>query len=191
MLFDKHMNLHRVTVVTMLRPMLWGLLMQLYAEWKSLVLKWGLLTGLMRCCGFSRHMRCQLACMPVRFGLCDAISEAWQWFQQSFAGRTHGVVKENFGNQIYFCTLVYASRMRAGTLAILLVQVSCHFWNRMVDSNSNTLCDVLKADISLGNSGALNCWSIQRKDAFGNLQNGAIYKVASYITRSWIFLFCA
>jgi hypothetical protein len=54
----------------------------------------------------------------------------------------------------------------------------------MVDSNSNTLCDVLKADISLGNSGALNCWSIQRKDAFGNLQNGAIYKVASYITRS-------
>ena len=35
----------------------------------SLVLKKGCLTGLMRCCGFSRHMRCQLACMPVRFGL--------------------------------------------------------------------------------------------------------------------------
>jgi len=40
---------------TMLRPMLWGLLMQLYVEWKSLVLKRGFLTGLMRCCGFSRH----------------------------------------------------------------------------------------------------------------------------------------
>ena len=49
--------------------MLWSLLMQLYVEWKSLVLKRGLLTGLMQCCGFSRHMRCQLACMPVRFGL--------------------------------------------------------------------------------------------------------------------------
>ena len=40
--------------------------------------------------------------------------------------------------------------MRAGTLAILLVQVSAvKFWNRMVDSNSNTLRDVMKADISL------------------------------------------
>jgi hypothetical protein len=28
------------------------------------------------------------------------------------------------------------------------------FWNRMVDSNSNTLHDVMKADNSLGNSGA-------------------------------------
>jgi hypothetical protein len=49
--------------------------------------------------------------------------------------------------------------MRAGTLAILLVQVSCQTWNRMVDSNSNTLRDVMKADISLGNSGASNCWT--------------------------------
>ena len=51
--------------------------------------------------------------------------------------------------------------MRAGTLAILLVQVSCQTWNRMVDSNSNTLRDVMKADISLGNSGAFNCWTRQ------------------------------
>jgi len=29
----------------------------------------------------------------------------------------------------------------------------------MVDSNSNTLRDVMKADISLGNSGASNCWT--------------------------------
>jgi len=71
-------------------------------------------------------------------------------------------VKENFGNYIYFCKLVCASRMRAGTLAILLVQVSAvKFWNRMVDSNSNTLRDVMKADISLGNSGASNCWTRQ------------------------------
>jgi len=35
----------------------------------------------------------------------------------------------------------------------------------MVDSNSNTLRDVMKADISLGNSGASNCWTRQMKDA--------------------------
>jgi len=34
-------------------------------------------------------------------------------------------LEENFGNQIYFCKLLCASRMHAGTLAILLVQVSC------------------------------------------------------------------
>ena len=37
---------------------------------------------------------------------------------------THGVFNENFGNKVYFCKRVCASRMRAGTLAILLVQVS-------------------------------------------------------------------
>jgi len=42
-----------------------------------------------------------------------------------FAGRTYGVFKEKFGNLIYFCKLVCGSRMRAGILAILLVQVSC------------------------------------------------------------------
>jgi hypothetical protein len=46
----------------------------------------------------------------------------------------------------------------------------------MVASNSNTLRDVLKADISLGNSGAFNCWTRPMKDAFGVVQNGAIYK---------------
>ena len=46
----------------------------------------------------------------------------------------------------------------------------------MVDSNSNTLRDVMKADISLGNSGASNCWTRQMKDAFGNLQNGIVYR---------------
>ena len=48
----------------------------------------------------------------------------------------------------------------------------------MVSSNSNTtLRDVLKADISLGNSGASNCWTRQMKDAFGDLHNGTVYTV--------------
>ena len=46
----------------------------------------------------------------------------------------------------------------------------------MVDSNSNTLRDVMKAYISLGNSGASNCWTRQMKDAFGDLQNGTVYR---------------
>jgi hypothetical protein len=33
--------------------------------------------------------------------------------------------------------------------------------------NSNTLRDDMKADISLGSSGASNCWTRQMKDAFG------------------------
>ena len=39
----------------------------------------------------------------------------------------------------------------------------------MVDLNSNILRDVMKADISLGNSGASNCWTRQMKDAFGSI----------------------
>ena len=45
----------------------------------------------------------------------------------------------------------------------------------MVDSNSN-ICDVMKADISFGNSGASNCWTRQMKDAFGDLQKGTVYR---------------
>ena len=46
----------------------------------------------------------------------------------------------------------------------------------MVESNSNTLRDVMKADISLGNSGAsYYCWTRQMKDAFGDLQNGTVH----------------
>ena len=44
----------------------------------------------------------------------------------------------------------------------------------MVDSNSNNdLCDVMKADIFFG---AYNFWNRQMKDAFGDLQNGTVYK---------------
>jgi len=96
MLFDKHMNLHHAATHAL------DLLMQLYIEWKILVLKRGFLAGLMRCCGLSRHMRCQMACMPVRFGL----HNFWSMTMVSAtldtatldAGRTHGVFKENFGN---------------------------------------------------------------------------------------------
>ena len=41
---------------------------------------------------------------------------------------------------------------------------------------ANTLRDVMKADISLGNSGASNCWTRQMKDALGDLQNGTVYR---------------
>jgi len=34
----------------------------------------------------------------------------------------------------------------------------------------------MKADISLGNSGASNCWTRQMKDALGDLQNGTVYR---------------
>jgi hypothetical protein len=57
-------------------------------------------------------------------------------------------------------------------------------WNRMVDSNSITLRDVMKADISLGNSGASDCWTRQMKDAFGDLQNGTVYRSDCYIAGS-------
>jgi hypothetical protein len=65
----------------------------------------------------------------------------------------------------------------------------------MVNSNSNTLRDVMKADISLGNSGASNCWTRQMKDAFGDLQNGTVYRSDLLQCRKLkilsLFLFCS
>ena len=56
----------------------------------------------------------------------------------------------------------------------------------MVDLNSITLRDVMKTDISLGNSGAYNCWSRQMKDAFGDLQNSTVYRSDLFQCRnSW------
>jgi hypothetical protein len=46
----------------------------------------------------------------------------------------------------------------------------------MVDSNINTLRDVMKADNSLEYPGASICWTRQMKDAYGNLQKGAVQK---------------
>jgi len=66
--------------------------------------------------------------------------------------------------------------MRAGTLAISLIQVSCQILEQ--DVWFNILRDVMKAaaGISLGDSGASNCWTRKMKDAFGDLQNGTVYK---------------
>jgi hypothetical protein len=46
----------------------------------------------------------------------------------------------------------------------------------MVDSNSNTLRNVMKADNSLGYSGASHCWTRQMKDAVGDLLNDTVYR---------------
>jgi hypothetical protein len=45
------------------------------------------------------------------------------------------------------------------------------FWNSMVRCNSNTLRAVLKADITLGNSGYDRCWYRQVKDAMVDLRS--------------------
>ena len=56
-------------------------------------------------------------------------------------------------------------------MQFFLFMSAVKFWNRMVDSNSNTLRDVMKADIFFG---AYNFWNRQMKDAFGDLQNGTV-----------------
>jgi hypothetical protein len=61
----------------------------------------------------------------------------------------------------------------------------------MVDSNSNTLRNVMKADITLGNSGALNCWTRQMKDALVICRLTLYTEVTYYNAGSWIFLICA
>jgi len=45
------------------------------------------LAGLMLCRDFLRHMRCQLACMPVRFDSCTALAISWAW--QCFSNPLH------------------------------------------------------------------------------------------------------
>ena len=65
------------------------------------------------------------------------------------------------------------------------------FLDRMVDSNSNTLRNVMKADITLGNSGALNCWTRQMKDALVICRLTLYTEVTYYNAGSWIFLICA
>jgi len=106
--------------------MFWGLIMQLYVEWKSLVLKIGFLTGLMRCCGFSKHKRCQLACMPVRFGLPtqflkhdNGFSNPLQVAHMAFLKRILGIKSTS----AKWC--VFWECAQEPLLAILLVQVSC------------------------------------------------------------------
>ena len=121
---------------TMLRPMLWGLLMQLYAEWKSLVLRKGFLTGLMRCCDFSRHsMRCQLACASqtwfTQFLKHDNIfSNPLQVAHLAFLKRILGIKSTPTAN---WCVLRECAQE---PLQYYWFRSAVKFWNRMVDSNS-------------------------------------------------------
>jgi len=92
---------------------------------------------------------------------------------------------------IYSCKLLCASRMRAGTLAILLVQVSCQILEHtgwLFKQQYFTRC--YESRYFLGNSGASNCWTRQMKDAFGDLQNGPVYRSDLLNAGSWIFLIC-
>jgi hypothetical protein len=70
-----------------------------------------------------------------------------------------------------------ASKMHAGTLAILLVQVSCQILKQDGSNKQQyfTQCDESRC-LLLGNSGASNCWTRQIKVAFGDLQNGTVYR---------------
>jgi len=113
--------------------------------------------------------------MPVRVGLRNFWS-TWKCFQQPFAGRTHGVLKRNLGIKSISANWCVLRECAQEPLQFYWFRSAIKFWNRMVDSNSNTLRYVMKADISLGNSGASNCWTRQMKDAFGDLQNGTVYR---------------
>jgi hypothetical protein len=76
---------------------------------------------------------------------------------------------------ILFCKLVLRECAQEPLQIYLLKSAANFLWNKMVDFNSNTLPDVMKADI-LGILVLLivgpDRW---RQDAFGDMQNGAIY----------------
>ena len=129
----------------------------------------------MRCCGFSRHAL-------------SAGMYASQIWSTQFSKHDNG-----FSNPLQVAHMAFLKRILKikSTSANWCVLRECaqeplHFiyWfrsavkfcSRMVHSNSNTLRDVMKADISLGNSGASKCWTKQMKDAFGDLQNGTVYR---------------
>jgi len=56
-------------------------------------------------------------------------------------------------------------------------RATANFWNSMIDANSITLRAIMKADVTLGNQGAQNCWARQFKDAMTGLDNEATYKL--------------
>ena len=163
MLFDKHMNLHHAASHA------WGFLMQLYAEWKF---------------GDRPHAMLWLF---KKFALSAGMYASQIWSTQ-FLKHDNA-----FSNPLQVAHMAFLKRIlrTKSTSANWSVLRECvqeplrfywfrsavKFWNRMVDySNSNTLRDVMKADISLGNSGASNCWTRQVKDVFGDLQNGTVYR---------------
>ena len=52
---------------------------------------------------------------------------------------------------------------------------SIRFFNSMLNSNSETLCRVLKADLHLASFDS-SCWSAQVSNAFNGLQGSAMFK---------------
>ena len=104
------------------------------------------------------------SCFPVEVVLPSARwiswgsqSLQWRWFAMTKLLLQTGVCFKNaLGNP---CNIAGSGQLP-------------DFW--IVDSNTNTLHDVMNANISLGNSGASNCWTRQMKDVFlGYLQNGS------------------
>ena len=65
--------------------------------------------------------------------------------------------------------------MRSRALAIFWFRASIRFFNSMLDSNSETLRRVLKADLHLASFDS-SCWSAQVSNVFNGLQNSAIFK---------------
>ena len=65
--------------------------------------------------------------------------------------------------------------MRSGALAIFWFRASIRLFNSMLDSNSETLRRVLKADLHLASFNS-SCWSAQVSNVFNRLQGSAIVK---------------
>ena len=65
--------------------------------------------------------------------------------------------------------------MRSGALATFLVPCFHQVFNSMLDSNSETLRRVMKADLHLA-SFDNSCWSAQVSNAFNGLQGSAMFK---------------
>ena len=173
MSFDKHMNLHHAATHA-LRPFNAALrrVKEFGIEKKISDRPHAMLWLFQTCICIVSWDVCQSDLVLLVY----AISEAWQWFQQPFAGRTPGVLNIILGIKSTSANWCVLQECAQELLQFYWFRSAVKFWNRMVSSNSNTLHDVIKADISLGNSGASNCWTRQIKDAFGDLQNGTVYR---------------
>jgi hypothetical protein len=111
-MFDKHMNLHHAAIHT-LRSFNAAILRVKQDFWQASCN----VVAFQDVC-----FACQLAC---RSDLVYKISEAWQCFQQSFAGHIHGVYKEFWEIKIKMQTGVYFENARRDPCNFILVQVSC------------------------------------------------------------------
>ena len=127
----------------------------------------------MRCCGFSRHalsagMYASQIWLTQFLKHDNGFSNPLQVAHMAFLKRILGI--KSTAN---WCVIRECAQE---PLQFYWFRSAVKFWNRMVYLNSNTLRDVMKADISLGNSGASNCWTRRMKDAFGDSQKGTVYR---------------